>query len=337
MTGTPPPLPRFAERSGLRARFPSDLQADAAAMTAVANLSLTAAGEAARENASDRFIRLTHQTHGDPLTDLVLVERAGELVAHVGVEWRDHASGALELQVALVFAPRAVRQPVAALLLDWAFARGRQFATGQPAGRERWFAAWCSDGEAWTRDALETAGFRTERHFLLLERHDLDALDPAPALPPGLEVRDVKPGHRRPIWEADVESFRDHWGTPDTSEAAFERFLAESAQRPDLWQVAWSGDEVAGHVLVTVHEDENAALGVSRGWLDSVAVRRPYRRRGLATALVVRALRALRAAGYEAAVLGVDASNPQDALGLYQRVGFEIVSSATAYRRPFDP
>ena len=101
--------------------------------------------------------------------------------------------------------------------------------------------------------------------------------------------------------------------------------------------MAWANDEVAGDVLVAVHEDENAALGVHRGWLDSVAVRRPWRRQGLATALVVRALHALRAAGYSGAVLGVDASNPQDALGLYRRVGFEVVSSATAYRRPLDP
>ena len=133
------------------------------------------------KNASDMAMGLTHRTHGDPLTDLVLVERAEELVAHVGVEWRDHASGALELQVSLVIAPRPDLRGVAAELLDWAFARGRQFAQDAPPDRERWFAAWCSDGETWTRAALDTAGFRAVRHFPLLVRQRLDDLEPPPA------------------------------------------------------------------------------------------------------------------------------------------------------------
>jgi mycothiol synthase len=337
VTDAPPPLPRFPAGDGLRARFPADLAADAAAIAAVANASLAAAGELARENAADMAVGLTHRTHGDSRTDLVLVERTGDAVAYVDVEWRDHASGALELQISMSCLPEPDLAGVAARLLDWAVARGRQLATGQPPEQARWFAAWCSDGETWTRDALTTAGFAPERHFKLLVRPRLDDLAPPPPLPAGLEVKPAEPAHRRGVWEADVEAFRDHWGTPDTSEAAFERFVQESAQRLDLWQVAWAGDEVAGHVLVAVDEDENAALGVSRGWLESVAVRRPWRRRGLATALVVRALHALRDAGYESAVLGVDVANPQDALDLYRRVGFEIASSATAYRRPFDP
>jgi mycothiol synthase len=305
-------------------------------MAAVANVSLAAAGEPAREDAADVFNSLAHPSHGDPRTDRVLLERDGQLVAHTGAGWRDHASGALEVDIALVLAPDLDPLAVGRPLLEWAFARGRQFGTGQPPERARWFAAWCGDGETWTRAALEAAGFRPQRHFHLLERPTLTDLPPAPPLPPGLEVRAVLPKHWRQVWQADLEAFRDHWGTPDESEAGFARFQGEHAQRPDLWQVAWAGDEVAGHVLVAVHEEENAALGVNRGWLDSVAVRRPWRRQGLASALVGRALHALREAGYEAAVLGVDAENPNQAVELYRRAGFEVTSAATSYRRTFE-
>ncbi|MGZ6260858.1 MAG: hypothetical protein ACXWN5_08405, partial [Candidatus Limnocylindrales bacterium] len=243
MTDEPPPLPRFAAGDGLRARFPGDLAADAAAIVAVSNASFGAAAELARENAADVAVGLTHRTHGDARTDLVIVERDGEPVAYVDVEWRDHASGALEVQSSTACRPEPELGRVATTLLDWAFARGRQLATGQPPERPRWFAAWCSDGETWTRAALTDAGFAPERHFTLLVRPRLDDLAPPPPLPAGVEVRPAEPGHRRAVWEADVEAFRDHWGTPDTSEAAFQRFVQESAQRLDLWQVAWSGDE----------------------------------------------------------------------------------------------
>ena len=74
----------------------------------------------------------------------------------------------------------------------------------------------------------------------------------------------------------------------------------------------------------------------SSAWLSRSAQRRPWRRQGLASALVGRALYALREAGYEAAVLGVDAENPNQAVELYRRAGFEETSAATSYRRPLE-
>ena len=46
-----------------------------------------------------------------------------------------------------------------------------------------------------------------------------------------------------------------------------------------------------------------------RGWLEHISVRRPWRRRGLASALIARSLRVLRERGFEEAALGVDAEN----------------------------
>ena len=57
---------------------------------------------------------------------------------------------------------------------------------------------------------------------------------------------------------------------------------------------------------------------MERGWLDQVSVRRPWRRRGVAHALIAAALRELSGRGLQRAVLGVDAHNPNGALGLYE-------------------
>ena len=71
---------------------------------------------------------------------------------------------------------------------------------------------------------------------------------------------------------------------------------------------------------------------MARGWLEHISVRRPWRGRGLGRALTAEGLRRLRAAGMTEAMLGVDAENPTGALGLYERLGFEVHQRTTAYR-----
>ena len=100
--------------------------------------------------------------------------------------------------------------------------------------------------------------------------------------------------------------------------------------------VALDGDEVAGGIINDIDRNQNAALGVERGWLQSVFTRRRWRRRGLATALIAESLRVLLDRGMTSAALGVDADNPSGAFGLYEGLGFEVDSRATAWRRSFE-
>ena len=104
------------------------------------------------------------------------------------------------------------------------------------------------------------------------------------------------------------------------STALFERTELDTS----LWVAAWDGDEIAGVVQSWIWADENERLGVRRGWLERISVRRPWRRRGLGRAITAEALRRLRAAGLADAMLGVDAGNPTGALGLYAGMGFEV-------------
>ena len=100
-----------------------------------------------------------------------------------------------------------------------------------------------------------------------------------------------------------------------------------------LWVVAWDGDQIAGVVQNWIWAEENEQLGVRRGWLEHISVRRPWRRRGLGRAITAESLRRLRAAGMTDAMLGVDAENPTGALGLYEGLGFEVSQRMSAYVR----
>ena len=73
---------------------------------------------------------------------------------------------------------------------------------------------------------------------------------------------------------------------------------------------------------------------MKRGWVSSVGVRGPWRRRGIARALVAESLRVLRDAGMTTAGLGVDAENANGALGVYEATGFHVVRTERVYRKP---
>jgi ribosomal protein S18 acetylase RimI-like enzyme len=86
-----------------------------------------------------------------------------------------------------------------------------------------------------------------------------------------------------------------------------------------------------------VNPDELERFGVQRGWCENISTRAPWRGRGVASALIARALRALRERGMTEAALGVDAQNETGALRLYQRMGFIEVARETEWRRPLLP
>jgi mycothiol synthase len=86
-------------------------------------------------------------------------------------------------------------------------------------------------------------------------------------------------------------------------------------------------------VLNFVDHAENEEYGRKRGYTEGICVRRPWRRQGLARALIARSLQVLQGCGMTEAALGVDAENPSGALRLYQSLGFRKVKRVTVYRK----
>jgi ribosomal protein S18 acetylase RimI-like enzyme len=87
-------------------------------------------------------------------------------------------------------------------------------------------------------------------------------------------------------------------------------------------------------VMNFVNHEENEEYDRKRGYTEGICVRRPWRRQGVARALIARSFRVLKALGMTEAALGVDAQNPNGALRLYKSMGFEPVKEHTTYRKP---
>ncbi len=274
----------------------------------------------------------------DPPRDISIVERDGACLGYT-VRWRwvEEASGDAILSHRCYLAPSIRRLGVGRSILR---ANERSLAAEAlaPVGRgTRRFDSWADDGAAGARALLGAEGYGPVRWFFLMLRRGLDEIPDVP-LPAGLELRPITDRDVATVvlW-ADDEAFRDHWGyTPGLLEE-LQGYLDDPRQDLALWQVAWDGDEVAGSVMPLIDDAENERFGRRRGWIDSVSVRRPWRRRGVARALLVRGLAALRERGLDEAVLGVDADNPQGALGLYESVGFRLHRRSAVYRKAAPP
>jgi mycothiol synthase len=274
-----------------------------------------------------------HMEGLDPRQDLLIAEHDGLIcaAAEATVETRDgRGSHHSEAWVA----PAWRRLGVGRALLRWTEQRAAAVALVDGRAGPRELETWIDISQVGAAVLLEQEGYQVIRHGLRMIRDLALPIEPLD-LPAGLEVRPVVEADHRTIWDADTEAFRDHWNSAQRTEADYEGWFSNPELNTDLWQVAWAGDEVAGAVMPSISPIENELLAIKRGWLEHVSVRRPWRRQGLASALIVAALLALRTAGMAEAALGVDADNLSGAVGIYERLGFRRTRTTVKYRKEF--
>lgn len=308
---------------------------DIPALVEIWNAMAIADGMHERRNVEQLTVWWGHPSpHFDPAQDVTIAEVDGVPRGWTFHRWVDTSDGLRDHRVFGIAGPEG--RELIAVLQDAGEARAREAAASHgDVGRQKVLSTFASPSQTWRTDELERRGYEIVRWAFEMVRPNLDEII-VPSMPEGLEIRPAGADREslRRIWEADHEAFADHWGGFDSSEEAFEEWLEEPTLDPTLFVVAWDGDEIAGAVLNFIDVKENEMLGVNRGWLDSVFVRRPWRRRGLGAALVARSLVVLRERGLSSAILGVDAENPMGALGLYERAGFVELSREASWRKP---
>jgi len=269
----------------------------------------------------------------DVTRDVEIIELEGVPVAYSEVEWVDTTDGLREYRLGAAVDPDSRRRGIGRWLNRRMEAHARSLTAVYPTDRPQVLGSWNPDSRVGKRILLEQEGYQPARWFFEMVRPDLEGIE-MPPLPDGIELRPVGPAAYRQLWDADVEAFQDHWGGFDGSEVVYQSWLKDPKFDPGLFVVAWDGDEIAGGVINNINATENAAFNRQRGWLQSVFVRRPWRRRGLARALVGQSLAVLRERGMTSAGLGVDADNPNAATRLYEDAGFQVDVRSTAYRKP---
>lgn len=284
-----------------------------------------------------------HLTNCDPYADMIFAKVVPgdggepEVVGYSRGTWREEGSGERRYMFFGRVLPGWRRQGIGGAMLRWVEARLREIAAGHPPEVEKYFLTIAMQGETGLSAMLEKTGYQPDRYGFEMVRSDLESIPDFP-FPEGFEVRQVLPEHYRAIWEADTEAFRDHWGFVEPSEEDYQSWLVnETIFQPELWQVAWdiATNEVAGQVRTFIDHEQNKLYDRRRGYTEFISVRRPFRRRGLARALIALSLRAQKEAGMTESALSVDSENLSGATKVYEDCGFRVMKRMTIYRKPF--
>ena len=173
---------------------------------------------------------------------------------------------------------------------------------------------------------LRNNGYAPVRYFWRMEIK----LQEAPAtvtFPDGIELRPfIKDEHAVLVWQADNEAFRDHWGSRErTYEEWSHGKFGNPNFDPTLWMVAWDGNQVAGF--------SHNRLRKGIGWIGTIAVRRPWRGKGLGTALMRHTFSEFYKRGMTTIGLGVDSANLTGATRLYERAGMYVAGEFAVYEK----
>ncbi len=182
---------------------------------------------------------------------------------------------------------------------------------------------------------FEDHGYAISRHFWHMVM-DLDQEPPAPEPPPGITIRAAIPGQDdHAVYTADEEAFLDHYDHTHISFEGWTALLRHDAARydPSLWFTAWEGEEIAGVCLCSETTEEDPDMG----WVETLGVLRPWRRRGVAMALLRHSFRELRRRGKARVGLGVDAASPTGATRLYERAGMHAHRRFVEYKKELRP
>jgi ribosomal protein S18 acetylase RimI-like enzyme len=170
-------------------------------------------------------------------------------------------------------------------------------------------------------------------------RINMDTPPAEPQWAPGITLRTYNPEtDLEAVYRAVDESFRDHFGHVDAPyEEGLKRFqhfmTGYDGFDPTLWFLAMDGNEIAGISLCRDRAFDNPEVG----WVSTLGVRRPWRKRGIGLALLRHSFCELYRRGKRMAGLGVDAQNLTGALRLYENAGMHAHQAFDQFEKEIRP
>jgi len=181
--------------------------------------------------------------------------------------------------------------------------------------------------DAAARVLFESRGYREVRRFYEMAI-ELTEEPPAPVLPPGLVLDELREDEYEAFYNALNEAFAEHWEWhPQPYDEWLERRQGQHRDEDGpIWFVVRDGDELAA----VIRNDLQVA---GAGYVGAIGVRPAWRGKGLAKALLQRTFAEFWRRGTTRVTLDVDSQNETGAVRLYDRVGMVVETCGVAFEK----
>lgn len=259
--------------------------------------------------------------------NLVVLDPKGRIVA--AVDYSDYEPYTVS-DFTFAVLPELENQGIEEFLLDWVEQRAAltapKVAPGTRAVVET--SVWATNKDVQQR--LRDAGYRQSRvwHRMQIDMHEPP---PAPEWPEGISVRTFQPEEVDAVHAAWEDAQSDEWGHTSLSDEEFRYYFVEreASFDPTLWFLAIDNGsgEIIGYTLCRWERPGEPEVGHVR----YVAVRRPYRRRGIANALLLHTFGEFYRRGKPSVSLAVDSTSLTGADRLYARAGMRPIQSSLVF------
>lgn len=232
--------------------------------------------------------------------------------------------------------PAYTRCGIGTYLMHWAEKRAIKAIQRCPKGVRFAYQCGCDRHHIGTQKLFEAMGLHYYRDSwdmeITLTREPLEVIQPD-----GFIIRPYRhPEEFRSIILANEEAFEDHYGYVKKSE---EQHLEQWQHLidtdpyfdPSVWFIA---EHIASGDIAGVSISRSRAWNnPDKAYLGSLSVRRPYRRKGLASALLKYTFRQFWLRGAPTITLSVDADNVTGATELYKRAGMHVIRHLMMYEK----
>ncbi|NQV05344.1 GNAT family N-acetyltransferase [bacterium] len=223
------------------------------------------------------------------------------------------------------------RKGVGTSMMTWMEDRALERFAGIDEGLPQVIRVDAYDTQTDRLSLFEHFGYERARYFIEMIS-DLSSSLPECPVPDGIEVRDWSDTAQTDALGIHNQAFADHWGSEPMTVEAWEHRFGEF-EMPRASFVAYEGDLPVAYISSGMYPHDFETRGRSEAWVEVLGTIRSHRGRGIASALIERAMEEYRRVGMEYAVIGVDADNPTGAVSVYRRLGFVPEKTSVTYMK----
>ncbi len=176
--------------------------------------------------------------------------------------------------------------------------------------------------DAYARELLASLGYQDVRHFYDMAIELTERPEPRP-----VEIESLRAEEAEAFYDALDAAFQDHW---EHQAHPFAEWWERHSSGPNFDLSLWFLVRSDGTIAAVARNEANRNGG---GYVGALGVRREFRGRGYAKALLYRTFAEFWDRGLPRVTLGVDSTNPTGATHLYESVGMHVEAENIVFEK----